>query len=86
MIQNSIVFLDEQKFPTVNITVPTIEIISYQLLKVKIQKDKIIDKADYINRHERCEGLNYVILGGETVVENAVYSGKKMGRFIPRQR
>lgn len=48
--------------------------------------DKIIDKADYINRHERCEGLNYVILGGEIVVENAVYNGKRMGKFIPRQR
>ncbi len=48
--------------------------------------DKIIDKAEFTNCHKRCEGLNYVILGGETVVENAIYNGKKNGRFIPRQR
>lgn len=46
---------------------------------------RIIDKADYINCHERCEGLNYVILNGEVVVENAVYNGKKKGGFIARR-
>ena len=47
---------------------------------------KIIDKADFQNSHERCEGLNYVILNGEIVVENAVYNGKKTGKFIAVQR
>lgn len=48
--------------------------------------DTITDKADFINCHERCRGLDYVILGGEVVVEDAVYNGKKMGRYIPRQK
>lgn len=44
---------------------------------------QIIDRADYINCGARCEGLGYVILGGEIVVENAVYNGKRNGGFIP---
>lgn len=46
----------------------------------------IIDRSDYINCNQRCEGLNFVILGGEIVVENAVYNGKKNGGFITEQR
>ena len=45
-----------------------------------------IDKADFKDCHKRCEGLNYVILSGEVVVENAVYNGEKKGKFILRQR
>ncbi len=48
--------------------------------------EKIIDKADFNNCHERCEGLNFVILCGEVLAENAVYNGKKNGRFIPREK
>jgi len=48
--------------------------------------ETIIDKADYLNCHERCEGLKYVILDGEIVVEDAIYNGKKMGVFIPRRK
>lgn len=48
--------------------------------------ERIIDKADYVNCANRCEGLNYVILGGEIVVENAIYNGKKKGSFIPANR
>ena len=44
--------------------------------------DKIIDRADYTDPHARAEGLNYVILGGEVVVENAVHNGKRAGRVI----
>jgi len=47
--------------------------------------EKIIDKAEFTACHKRCEGLNYVILNGETVAENAVFNGKKMGRFIFRE-
>lgn len=46
--------------------------------------ERIIDKADYINCSSRCDGLNYVILGGEVVVENATYNGNKKGKFIYR--
>jgi N-acyl-D-amino-acid deacylase len=48
--------------------------------------DRIIDNADYINCHNRCEGLNYVILGGKTVVKDAVYNGTKKGKFMTYQR
>lgn len=48
--------------------------------------DKIIDKSEFTNCNIRCEGLNYVILGGEVVVEDAVHNGKKIGKFITRQR
>ncbi len=48
--------------------------------------EKIIDRAEYTACHKRCEGLNYVILGGEVVVEDAIYNRKRMGRFIPREK
>ena len=48
--------------------------------------EKIIDRAEYTDCHKRCEGLNYVILSGDVVVENAVYNGTKNGKFISKQR
>lgn len=48
--------------------------------------EKIIDNADYINCHKRCEGLSYVILGGEIVSKDAVFNGIKNGRFLKRER
>ena len=48
--------------------------------------DKIIDHAEYTDCHKRAEGLNYVILGGEVVVVDAVYNGKRMGKVILRER
>ena len=47
---------------------------------------KIVDKAEFTNCSQRCEGLNYVILGGEIVVENAIYNGRRKGLFIKRER
>ncbi len=44
--------------------------------------DRFIDKADYSDCSRRCEGLRYVILGGETVVRDAVYNGARKGGFI----
>lgn len=46
--------------------------------------EKIIDHAEYMACHERAEGLSYVILNGEIVVENAVYNGKKMGKVLTK--
>ena len=48
--------------------------------------EKIIDKAEYTACHQRCEGLNYVILSGEVVVEDAIYNGIKKGKVITKQR
>lgn len=44
--------------------------------------DRIIDRSEYSNPHARAEGLDYVILGGEVVAENAVHNGKRNGKVI----
>ncbi len=46
--------------------------------------DRIIDKATYDNCNQRCEGLNYVLLGGKVVVKDAVYGGEMAGKIILR--
>ena len=51
---------------------------------VLFDADKIIDRADYGAFRTRCEGLNYVIVGGKTAAENAVFTGAKAGRIIRR--
>jgi len=43
---------------------------------------KFIDKADYTSCHNRAEGLNFVLLGGSIVVENAVFNGKCNGKIL----
>ena len=44
--------------------------------------DRITDKADYSDCRQRCEGLEYVIVGGGIAAQNAVYTGSKNGGFI----
>lgn len=44
--------------------------------------DKIIDHCDFIHCHERAEGLNYVIVGGQVVAENAVHTGARPGKVL----
>ena len=46
--------------------------------------EKIIDRAEFVQCHARAEGLNYVILSGEVVVEDAVFNGKRLGKVILR--
>lgn len=47
--------------------------------------EKIIDRADYAACHLRAEGLKYVLMDGEVVVEDAVYNGKRRGRVLLRK-
>ena len=47
--------------------------------------DKIVDRATFIEPTLKADGLNYVILGGEVAAEDAVYCGKRMGRFLVRK-
>lgn len=47
--------------------------------------EKIIDRSEYTNCTAGAEGLNYVILGGEVVCENAVFNGKRNGKLILRE-
>ncbi len=44
--------------------------------------DRIQDHATFADCSKRATGLHYVILGGEVVVENAVFNGKCMGRVL----
>ena len=46
--------------------------------------EKIIDRSTYTDCVQKAEGLSYVILGGEVVVEDAVANGKLMGKVIRR--
>lgn len=48
--------------------------------------NRIIDRAEYTDCSKRAEGLNYVLLGGQVVVENAVYNGKRPGRVLLRNK
>lgn len=44
--------------------------------------EKIIDRSEFTDCVRRAEGLEFVILGGEIVVKNAVYNGKRKGKVI----
>ena len=43
--------------------------------------DTIIDKADFVNCTENNEGIEYVIIAGEVVLEKSVYLGKRAGKI-----
>ena len=47
--------------------------------------DTIVDRAEYADCHQRAEGLRYVLVGGEIVVENAVHNGKRNARMHLRK-
>lgn len=44
--------------------------------------EKIIDGCDFVDCTRRAEGLNYVLVGGVVVAENAVHTGARPGRVI----
>ena len=44
--------------------------------------DTILDHADYGDFHRRAEGLNFVLLNGEVVAENAVHNGLRKGKVL----
>lgn len=46
--------------------------------------DKIADQADFKDQSKRAVGLNYVLIAGEVVVEDAVYNGKRLGKVLLR--
>lgn len=47
--------------------------------------DRILDRADFTNCTLPAEGLCYVILNGQVVVEDAVYRGIRAGKVLLRQ-
>ena len=44
--------------------------------------EKIIDRSEFTDCHKRAEGLNYVLVNGKIVVENAVYNGALEGKLL----
>ena len=44
--------------------------------------EKIIDRADYDNCSAKSEGLYFVLVGGEVVLENGIYNGKRKGMVV----
>lgn len=48
--------------------------------------DTIIDRADFVDPTRKAEGLNYVLLAGQVVVEDAVFNGKRLGKVLLRRR
>lgn len=54
------------------------------ILSARAQENEKVLALDYGAFRTRCEGLNYVIVGGKTAAENAVFTGAKAGRIIRR--
>lgn len=46
----------------------------------------IIDRADFLDQTRKAEGLNYVLMAGQVVVENATFNGKRLGKVLLRRR
>jgi N-acyl-D-amino-acid deacylase len=44
--------------------------------------EKIIDKATYVDPHQYPEGINYVIVNGQTVVDNGSLTGTRPGEVL----
>ena len=48
--------------------------------------DKIADQADFKDQSKHAVGLNYVLIAGQVVVEDAVYNGKMPGKMLLRNK
>jgi N-acyl-D-amino-acid deacylase len=44
--------------------------------------DEIIDKATYLNPHQFPQGIDFVIVNGETVIRNGKHTGAKPGKAL----
>ena len=51
-----------------------------------IDPDTISDRATYQDSLQLCDGIERVIVGGETVYMNKQLTGKTPGKFIPHNR
>ena len=46
--------------------------------------EKFTDRATFTEPTLKCDGLNYVIIGGEVVAEDGVHNGKRCGKMLLR--
>ena len=49
-------------------------------------EEKIIDKATYTDFRAKCEGLEYVILGGAVAARDGVFTGEKRANVLLRNK
>ena len=49
---------------------------------VILDPEKIRDKATFTNPHQYSEGIQYLIVNGEIVIENGNYNGKRVGKAL----
>lgn len=47
--------------------------------------EKLTDRAEYTNPHLHAEGLNYVIIGGAIVAEDAIYTGATPAKLLLKE-
>lgn len=47
--------------------------------------DNIIDKADYVKPHQYPEGIEYVLVNGEVVIDKGEHTGKLAGKVLKRK-
>lgn len=87
--QHEVVSLEEMIRKMTSLPASVYELEGKGLLKEGYDADicifdanKLIDNADFQNCSERAEGLNYVLLAGHIVVENATHSGAMYGKVI----
>ena len=52
---------------------------------VVFDPEKIRDMATYVKPHQYPEGINYVIVNGEIVVQDGKHTGAKPGRAILKE-
>ncbi len=48
--------------------------------------DNVRAHADYVHPFRRNDGIDYVLLGGEVIVEHGEYNGKRHGRLLKHKR
>lgn len=44
--------------------------------------ETIIDRCDFVDCHQRADGLRYVLIGGKVVAENAEFNGTMAGKLL----
>ena len=48
-------------------------------------EENFIDRSEYTDCTRGCEGLNYVLVSGEIVAENAIHNGKCCGKILRKK-
>ncbi len=87
--QNNIVTLPEAirkitSFPAETLGISNRGIIAKGMMAdvVCFDYENIIDKSDYVNPHQYSQGVQYVVVNGELVIEKSEHTGKLPGQIL----